>query len=71
MSKKQVFTLLAGCLVTIGAVLVIFAFGAPVNSTLLILLLLLCPLSHFLLMSSMGHHGDEEHDRAQIGKPKA
>ncbi|MBI1744887.1 DUF2933 domain-containing protein [Candidatus Acetothermia bacterium] len=46
---------LIGCLAPVAAAVAIFAFNVQVNGVLLFGLLLLCPLSHFLLMRGGGH----------------
>ena len=53
MSKKQALLTLLCCLVGIGTVAVVFVFGVRLNTPLFILLLLLCPLSHLLMMEFM------------------
>lgn len=63
MSKKHAILMLLCCLVGMGAAAAIFFFGIPVNRVFTVLLILLCPLSHLLMMKFMmkGHdHGAEE-----------
>lgn len=70
MSKKHTILMLACCAIGMGAVLAVFAFKIPVNSVVLGLLLLVCPLSHILMMGAMGHgkhEGQEGHDHAHMG----
>ncbi len=62
MSKKHTILMLACCLIGMGAVVAVFAFGIPVNNVLLGLMLLLCPLSHILMMGMMGkEHREHDH----------
>jgi hypothetical protein len=68
MSKKHTILMLACCLIGMGAVVAVFAFKIPVNSVVLGLILLLCPLSHILMMSMMGHKDHEQHDHSQMDK---
>ena len=65
MAKKHTILMLLCCLVGMGAAAAILLFGVPVNKVVTSLLILLCPLSHLLMMKFMmgGHkHGEQEHD---------
>ena len=43
------------CLAPLAALAAVFIFNLSVSSTLLLLLVLACPLSHFFLMGYGGH----------------
>jgi len=64
MSKKHTILMLLCCVVGMGAAAAIFFFGIPVNRVFTALLILLCPLSHLLMMKFMmnghGHSGNEQ-----------
>lgn len=47
------------CFIPIVLVVAIFAFRVPFNTAFLVVLMLMCPLSHFLMMKFMPH--DETH----------
>lgn len=60
MSKKHTILMLLCCLIGMGAAAAILFFGVPVNRVFTGLMILLCPLSHLLMMKFMmkGHaHG--------------
>ena len=64
MSKKHTILMLLCCVIGMGAAAAIFFFGIPVNRVFTVLLVLLCPISHILMMKFMmkdGHnHGASE-----------
>jgi hypothetical protein len=64
MSKKHTILMLLCCVVGMGAAAAILVFGIPVNRVFTTLLILLCPVSHLLMMKFMmkdGHnHGASE-----------
>ena len=62
MNKKHWILMLLCCLVPVAALAGIFLLRIPVNTVLLIALVLICPLSHALLMAFM----DQEHDSALV-----
>ncbi len=55
MTKKHLLIMLACCLIPVAALLAIFVFNIQLNIVLLIILVLVCPLSHLLLMKYGGH----------------
>ena len=57
--------MVACCLIGMGAVAAIFLFKLPANSVLVGLMLLVCPLSHLLMMGAMGKQG-HQHDEIPI-----
>ena len=62
MSKKHTILMVICCLVGLGAAAAVFLFKVPTNNLWLPVMLLLCPLSHVLMMGMMGkhNHGDGE-----------
>lgn len=60
MSKKHTILMLLCCLVGMGAAAAILFFGIPVNRVFTGLLILLCPLSHLLMMKFMVHGHDSK-----------
>ncbi len=65
MSKKYGLLMILCCVIGIGAVAAVVLFKIPINSVFVVLLLLLCPLSHMLMMGTMGHDGSEHHQTGE------
>mgnify|MGYP000019877219 CR=1 FL=1 len=65
MNKKHMLLMLACCLVPVIALGAIFVFKLPVSQVLYFGLILLCPLSHILMMKFMGHGEGHDHSRHQ------
>lgn len=69
MRKKHIFIMLLCCLIPVAALGAIFLFNVPVNSVLLFVLILACPLSHLLMMKYMPHdegHIHQNHGPVQV-----
>lgn len=64
MRKKHLLLMVLCCLIPVLALIAIFPLKVPVNLVLVFGLLLLCPLSHFVIMKFM------ESDRARNAVPK-
>jgi hypothetical protein len=68
MSKKHTLIMVACCVIGMGAVAAIFLFKLPVNSVLVGLMLLVCPLSHLLMMGAMGKQ-EHQHQETPVIQP--
>ncbi len=62
MSKKHMLIMVACCLIPIAALAAITVFKIPVSTVVYGVILLVCPLSHLLMMKFMGGH-DHEHQQ--------
>jgi hypothetical protein len=65
--------MLACCLIALGAAAAVFLFKVPANNGFIILMFLLCPLSHLLMMGRMGREGHEHHQppvKSSVTYPK-
>lgn len=73
MSKKHIIILLLCCLIPVAAIGAILLFHLSVNQVLLLALVLLCPLSHLLMMKFMphdeGHLQGQTHEHHSVGSP--
>ena len=63
MKKSHMFLMLLCCLIPVIGLTAVYAFKVPLSSVLLYGMILLCPVSHLLMMRFMGHdHGAAEND---------
>lgn len=69
MKKSHMLFMVIFCLIPIAALVAVYLFKVTVNSGLLLGLILLCPLSHLLMMKSMGHDHDSEENKTHSQGP--
>jgi hypothetical protein len=74
MNKKHFLLMLACCLVPVVVLTAILFFQFQISQVLFFLLILLCPLSHILMMKFVGH-GDvhargDQHAYTQFPNPR-
>ncbi len=64
MKKSHLWIMILCCLIPILALAAIFLFKVPVSSVVFYGLLLLCPISHLLMMKFMGHEHEATHSQS-------
>ena len=78
MNKKHALLMVACCLIPIAGFALVSLFNIPLKSLFLFAMILVCPLSHILMMKFMIHgdghqHSNKmdhaHHDIPQIPKP--
>lgn len=68
MSSKHMVLMMLVCVVAMGGAAAILFFGVPVNGVVLGFMILLCPLSHLLMMKYMNHGNGHTHDKEEQRK---
>ncbi len=73
MKKSHMLLMFLCCLIPVIGLTAVYFFKVPLSNVLLYSMLLLCPLSHILMMKFMGHDhsaeqpaGHEHHTTATI-----
>ena len=68
MKKSHMYLMLLCCLVPVVGLILVYFFKVPLNNLLFYGMILICPLSHLLMMRFMGHdhssndqHADHQH----------
>ena len=68
MKKSHMYLMLLCCLVPVVGLILVYFFKVPLNNLLFYGMILICPLSHLLMMRFMGHdhsstepHAEHQH----------
>jgi uncharacterized membrane protein len=66
MKKSHMWLMVLCCLIPVAGIVLVSFFKVPLNNVLFYGMILLCPLSHLLMMRFMGHdHSSEQHAEHQ------
>lgn len=76
MKKSHMWIMILCCLIPIIGIAAVFLFKVPVSNVVFYGLVLLCPLSHLLMMKYMGHdhssaeeHSQHQHHTGAVNTP--
>ena len=70
MKKSHMWMMILCCLIPVVGLVAVYFFKVPLNNVLFYGMVLLCPLSHLLMMRFMGHEhsSSEQHSQHQSSK---
>lgn len=65
MKKSHMFIMILCCLIPVVGLAAVYFFKVPLNNVLLYGMILLCPISHLLMMKFMGHDHSSSESNSQ------
>ena len=72
MKKSHIWIMILCCLIPVVALVAIYFFQIPFSKTVFFGLMLLCPISHLVMMKFMGHdHSSAEQHSAHEHQPNS
>ena len=76
MKKSHMFIMILCCLIPIVGLTAVYLFKIPLSNVLFYGMILLCPISHLLMMKYMGHdhssteqHTQHQHHASSVTAP--
>jgi hypothetical protein len=65
MKKSHMWMMILCCLIPVAALVAVYFFQIPLSKVIFFGLMLLCPLSHLLMMRFMGHEHSSPEQHSQ------
>ena len=65
MKKSHMWMMILCCLIPVVGLVAVYFFKVPLNNVLFYGMVLLCPLSHLLMMKFMGHEHSSSEPHSQ------